>query len=197
VLARVAVNVPYNQIKVTVKELFFDSGGLPDYIKYRFNGLVYNALNYPAKAKIDLVVRDFKYYLDTTAGVPCTEHCQCPYFGDPNCCKATVQDETHTVESLSGFNITIDADPVLTTPFIFNAGIVEFEAVRIKIKYHESGRTFQLSRPAPSYWLGQDVKIYTGCDKRLSTCRNIHNNEERFLGLGYNMVDYNPYYENP
>ena len=196
-LGRVSVNIPYNQIQVTVKELFLTDTGLPDYVKYRFRGLVYNVVNYPAKSRLDLILRDWKYYLDTTAGVPCTEHCQYPYFGDPNCCKATVQDETHLVESISGFAMTINADPALTTPFIFNAGYVALGAVRIKIKYHASGRTFQLSRPVPSYWLGQSVTIFTGCDRRLTTCRDIHNNEERFLGLGYNMVDYNPFYENP
>jgi hypothetical protein len=196
VLARLSVNVPYPQCSVVIKELTLDADLNVTGESFLFTGQVYNVEVRPLAGLMDIIARDYKYYLDRTAGVVCTEQCDVGFFGD-TFCQATTQAEDHVIAEIAGFNITLATDPILTTPFLFNKGIAEIGGSKIAIRYHESGRVFELSRPVPSYWLGQTVTINTGCDRRLETCRDIHNNEDRFLGLGYSMVDYNPLYENP
>jgi len=196
-LTRISQNVPYPKVAVNIRELSLNNGWHITSESWLYKGLLYQVKYRPIPGYLDLILQDYKYYLDRTGGIPCTEQCGVPFFGDEIQCKATVQTEQHVLESASGFLATLATDPVLTTSFLFNSGSMSFGASRIKIQYHETGRVFQLSRRIPSYWLGQIVTITTGCDKQLATCRDIHDNEERFLGLGFSMVDYNPYYENP
>jgi len=195
-LARMAVNVPYSSISVVLKEVFLDDAGAVTKTEYLFKGLVYQVEVKSVHGYLDLICRDYLYYLDTTAGFACTEQCNVAYFGD-DICQKTVQTEAHVIDSIDGFEVTLVDTPTLTTPFIFNNGYMEYEASRIKIRYHQTGKVFVMSRAVPPYWLGKTVTVAIGCNKTLETCRDIHNNEERFLGTGYAMVDYNPLYENP
>lgn len=189
-LTYIANHMPYSEITVTVTELL---DGTP---LHHYKGKVYQALPEYGTGYMSLICRTVKYYTDLPAGVPCTEQCACLYFGDKLCGK-TVYSEVHGVAGVSGAEMTISSDPYDSTTLLFNKGYVEFGSVRIKIKYHSSGRVFQLSKYPPSSWVGESVTIYAGCDRRIQTCKGIHNNEERFMGLGYSMVDYNALYENP
>jgi len=189
-LANVAGHMPYSQIRVQIKEI------LDGTVVHHYNGLVYQAEPEYGTGYIRLICKEMKYYTDITAGIPCTEQCAALYFGDKLCGKSVYQ-ESHIVASVSGANLTISTDLNNLTPFLFNKGYVEKGTVRIKIKYHASGRTFQLAQYVPASWVGYQVAIYSGCDRRIQTCRAIHNNESRFMGLGFSMVDYNAMYESP
>jgi hypothetical protein len=189
-LSLIAGHMPYSRVEVTVMEVLDDS------VIHLYKGLLYQAEPEYMTGYIRLVCKDLKYYTDITAGIPCTEQCAVLYFGDKLCGKA-VYTESHTVESVDGVDLTIADDLNNTTSLLFNKGYIEKGAVRIKIKYHESGRVFQMDKYAPSSWVGAQVAIYAGCDRRIQTCRTIHDNESRFMGLGYSMVSYNPLYEGP
>jgi hypothetical protein len=189
-LSLIAGHMPYSKVEVKIIEVV---GGI---VTNHYRGLLYQAEPEYGTGYIRLICKELKYYTDITAGIPCTEQCAVLYFGDKLCGKA-VYTESHTVESVDGVNLTIAADLNNTTPFLFNKGYIEKGAVRLKIKYHESGRVFQMSQYAPAAWIGSQVAIYAGCDRRIQTCRTVHNNEARFMGLGYSMVDYNALYESP
>lgn len=193
-ISGMATNLPYSKVSATVRELFYDGDDNLTGSEYLFRGFVYQCESRKARGRADLILRDHKYYTDTTAGVPCTELCAVSFFGD-EVCQKTVHSEPHTVDSISGYNLTVGESLIDTTSFLFKNGYIENGAQRMKIKYHESGTTFQMARPVPASWEGALVTVYAGCDRQLSTCRDIHNNEERFLGLGISMVDYNPLYE--
>lgn len=195
-LSSLAQNDPYSKITVEVLEATLDDTEAVTAVRPVFKGLVYQALPNQFQDTLDIIAKDYKYYLDITAGLPCTEQCSVAYFGDKNCGK-TVLSEILTVDSLSGNNLITTSSPTHSTGFLYHKGFVEKDNMRIKIKYHSSGSTFQLSRPAPSSWAGTSVLFVAGCDRRLQTCRDIHNNESRFWGVGYNMVDYNAHYESP
>ncbi|MFX5321097.1 phage BR0599 family protein, partial [Acinetobacter baumannii] len=69
----------------------------------------------------------------------------------------------------------------------FTQGVVEFlEGANIGIKrtvrLHESGAMLLtlplLDMPA----IGEAIRVYPGCDKRLDTCTNRFNNRARFRG---------------
>ncbi|EXT84269.1 DUF2163 domain-containing protein [Acinetobacter baumannii] len=69
----------------------------------------------------------------------------------------------------------------------FTQGVVEFVNTGIKrtVRLHESGAlllTLQLLE-VPS--VGQTIKVYPGCDKRLDTCDNRFNNRSRFRGAPF------------
>ncbi|MFW1730195.1 DUF2163 domain-containing protein [Acinetobacter baumannii] len=72
----------------------------------------------------------------------------------------------------------------------FTQGVVEFlEGVNIGIKrtvrLHETGALLLtlplLEMPA----IGESIRVYPGCDKRLETCSNRFNNRARFRGSPY------------
>ncbi|BAP67343.1 DUF2163 domain-containing protein [Acinetobacter baumannii] len=69
----------------------------------------------------------------------------------------------------------------------FTQGVVEFVNTGIKrtVRLHESGALL-LTLPlleVPS--VGQTIKVYPGCDKRLDTCDNRFNNRSRFRGAPF------------
>lgn len=193
VFSGLAQNLPYSKVEVTIRELFFDGEGALTGSEYLFKGFVYQVMSRRAQGLVDLVLRDHKYYVDTTAGIPCTELCAVNYFGDDQC-GVTVIHETQTIATVSGNTLTIGADLANDTAYLYNKGYVVLGAQRIKIQYHNTGRVFEMARKIPASWTGE-VELYSGCDRTLATCKNIHVNEARFLGLGIAMVDYNPLYE--
>lgn len=193
-ISGLAINLPYSKVSVVIREFFYDGAGALTGSEYLFRGFVYQCESRKARGRADLILKDNKYYTDTTAGIPCTELCAVSYFGD-GICQKTVHSEPHTVSVISGYSLTVGESLIDTTAFLFKNGYIENGAQRLKIKYHETGTTFQMARPVPASWDGALVTVYAGCDRQLSTCRDIHNNEARFLGLGISMVDYNPLYE--
>lgn len=195
-ISNLASNAPYSAIKVIIYEATMDDTETATSVRTVFQGLIYQVLPNIFQDTLDVIAKDYKYYLDITAGVPCTEQCAVAYFGDKNCGK-TVLSESIFVASVSGNDLTVATDPTNTTGFIYNKGYVESGSMRIKIKYHSTGRVFQLSKPPPASWVGNSILFVAGCDRRLETCRGVHDNEARFWGLGYSMVDYNALYESP
>ena len=193
VLANIAAGYPYNQIKVTVSEAELDDTLSVTATQVHFNGLVYQSENKLVSGHINLVIKDWKYYLDIPGGIPCTENCFVKYFGDA-LCQAAVLSYPVVPSLIDGYSTTIVSAPAVVDWF-FNKGYFELNGTSIKVKYWESGNVFITSEAMPSSWLGQTITLVAGCDKRLETCRDIHNNEEHFSGWGYSMVDYNPQFE--
>jgi len=156
-------------------------------------GLVYTASSFLGARILELEIKEDKYYWDKTGGVVCTEQCAVAYFGD-KICKKTITTVTGVVQSVVKTALTLTSTPAGAT-FIYNNGYIEFEGLRIKIAYWESGATFSMSEIPPASWVGETVNIAIGCDKTLQSCISIHNNESEFFGLGYSMVDYNALFE--
>lgn len=186
--------IRYGHVEVFIYELEVD----PDtdtVISGRMiiKGLLYKASSYLAGRIIDLEIKSDKYYFDKTGGVVCTEMCAVAYFGD-KICKLPVTSVTGEVQSVTKTSLVLTGTPAGVT-FIYNNGYIEFDGLRIKISYWESGATFSMSEIPPASWVGETVTIFIGCDKTLQACRVPHNNEINFFGLGYSMVDYNAMYE--
>lgn len=194
-LTAISNHMPYSRVAVKIIELQVADNGSYETFTI-FNGLLCQVEVSHSSGFLKLICKDRRYYIDMTVGIPCTEQCAALWFGD-KLCKKVVYHETVFVEAVSGVTLTLNAPPSVTTPLLFNKGYMEKGEVRIKIKYHHSGNSFQMDRYPPSSWVGMSVVLYAGCDRRLETCRNIHKNEARFAGLGYSMIDYNPMYENP
>ncbi|MCH7338185.1 hypothetical protein ACI8B_210217 [Acinetobacter proteolyticus] len=72
----------------------------------------------------------------------------------------------------------------------FTQGVVEFtqgvnRGIKRTVRLHESGALLLtlplLEMPA----IGEEIKVYPGCDKRLETCQNRFNNRARFRGAPF------------
>ncbi|AUT33685.1 DUF2163 domain-containing protein [Acinetobacter pittii] len=72
----------------------------------------------------------------------------------------------------------------------FTQGVVEFlEGVNIGIKrtvrLHESGALLLTLPLLEMPEIGEAIRVYSGCDKRLDTCTNRFNNRSRFRGAPF------------
>lgn len=190
VLTNIAGGYPYNQIEVTVAEAVLDDSLALVSMRTHFTGLVYQSKPFLTAGFLDLVLKGWKYYTDIIGGVACTEYCFVKHFGD-QMCQASVAEYPVTIDSVSGNLTTLDSVPVVQD-FLFNKGFFKYNGTSIKVKYWESGLVFQTSEAVPADWVGQSVSLVVGCDKTLTTCRDIHDNEEHFSGWGYSMIDYDP-----
>ncbi len=156
-------------------------------------GLLYNSSARIDSRILNLEIKEDKYYFDKIGGVRCTEQCSVKNFGD-KICKKTVTSVTGTVLSVVGTILTLTATPAGDTR-IYNNGYIELDGLRIKIALWESGAVFSMAEIPPASWVTEAVSVFIGCDKTLQSCRDIHDNENEFFGLGHSMVDYNALYE--
>jgi len=192
IMAQITGHMPYSRIDVTVIEYVLDSALEILDTRYIFRGLITTATPSLSAPYTTLVCRNPLYYLDVSVGVPCTEYCAASYFGEPLTCGAIVQHTPIYIDSVDLYNATIVDDQTGVTQYFWNKGYFEYLGTRIKIKFWQAGQVFQTSKPVPASSVGRQVELFSGCDRRLQTCRNIHNNEINFFALGHSMQDYDP-----
>jgi hypothetical protein len=193
ILQGLATHLPYPAVNV---EIFYGEVDINNIVQNKttiYIGLVYQSLPRLASGYMSLICRDRKYFTDRSAGIPCIEQCHAAFFGDSKICQASVTRKEFTIQSATNNYITV-TEPVTDPNKSFHKGYIEFAGVVIGIRYWVSGQVFQLRRPIPQSWVGLKVEFAYGCDKTIDMCRNVHNNESRFLGAGFGMMDYDPNY---
>ena len=72
----------------------------------------------------------------------------------------------------------------------FTQGVIEFldggnKGLKRTVRLHESGALLLTLPLLEEPQVGQRIKIYPGCDKRLETCDNRFNNRSRFRGAPF------------
>lgn len=72
----------------------------------------------------------------------------------------------------------------------FTQGVIEFldggnKGLKRTVRLHESGALLLTLPLLEEPQLGQRIKVYPGCDKRLETCDNRFNNRSRFRGAPF------------
>ena len=183
----------YNKVKVLIYEFEVNDSFAIVNARLLFKGFLYKAKSYLGHRYLDIEAREIKYYFDKTAGVVCTEQCAARFYGDKICGK-TKTSVSGVVQSITGTVLTLTGIPAGAN-YIYNNGFITGDNLNIKIAYWKDGASFNLISTPPASWVGRTVSISVGCDRTLSTCKNIHNNEANFFGLGYSMVAYNAVYE--
>ena len=183
---------PYGEVKVTIISFKTSAPGTIDTssVLYLWKGLVYQTKVHINADYIDIVSRNSKYYADIEAGVKCSEQCMVGRFGDVMCGKS-VHSESVTVSSVTGTDIVLASTPT-GVDYLYNSGYLEYQGLRIKIAYWKSGTSLSMSSAIPSEWVGKSMSIYAGCDRSITSCRDIHSNESNFRGWGFSMVDRDP-----
>lgn len=186
---------PHAPVYVQVKERL--DGDTDTVVKTRYVGKV-DLVTRNYQKKVDLVgieCRSWKSYLQGSGGLTAEHQCIWTVY-DPLTCRASKQSKVSTgiVDTLDDFSMVITGLPS-QTGFFWHRGWVEVDGLRLMIRYWQSGDTFLMARRPPSRWLGQECTVTAGCDHLVQTCRDKHNNESNFSGLGYGMTPYNPVFE--
>ncbi len=188
---------PHSPIFVEIWELIESVDGGDDEIKL-FSGRVSKVFdNFQGKQnQIKIEARTWKGKLDIPMGVIATH--QCPWIFTGEGCEVVARTFAGTVLSISGFSVTLTAAPSTPVTFFereFHRGYMKRDGLRITIRDWQSGAVFEMTKPPPQEWVGEAVTLVAGCDKTIETCRDIHDNEDRFNGMGFAMLAYNPNYE--
>lgn len=179
---------PYDRVEIFIYDFEVDDDFVIQNAYILYWGRLYRAKSSLAARYLEIEAKEEKYYYDKTAGVVCVEQCSAAYFGD-KICGMTLIEENAEVDSINSTVLTLTSAPA-AADWTFNNGYVEYGGMRIKIQYWESGATLSLISVPPASWVGATVKLVSGCDRTLTSCRRW-NNESEFFGLGYSMVDYN------
>lgn len=191
---------PHSPIFVEIWELIESVDGTDDELKL-FSGRIAKVFdNFQGKQnQIQIECRTWKGKIDIPLGVLATH--QCPWIFTQEPCDVVARTFAGVVDSIVGFEVTLTAAPATGSPpatFFpreFHRGYMKRDGLRITIRDWESGVVFKMTKPPPQEWIGNAVTLVAGCDKTIETCRTIHDNEERFNGLGFAMLPYNPNYE--
>lgn len=188
---------PHSPIFVEIWELIESVDGADVEIKL-FSGRVTKVFdNFQGKQnQIKIEARTWKGKIDIPMGVIATH--QCPWIFTGEGCEVVAATFAGTVLSISGFTVTLTVAPGTPAPFLereFHRGYMKRDGLRITIRDWQSGDVFEMTKPPPQEWIGEAVTLVAGCDKTIETCRTIHNNEDRFNGMGFAMLPYNPNYE--
>lgn len=147
-----------------------------------------------------------KSEMNKTVGLPANYQCAWTLFGR-GCDLAQLSDAgtLTAIDAGDKQKVTITgiaADPGVPGPTpgnVYHRGYVERDGLRIEIRDYSSAAPtiFFLARKPPASWVGQAVTVIAGCDKTIETCRARYDNEGRFMGCGYGIVDRHPVHELP
>jgi hypothetical protein len=155
-------------------------------------------------AIVKFTVVDIKSKLDTQIGLYTTPTCQW-IFGDPLTCQYALAANTKAC-NITGYQtsarneITVGGfsggAPDLTN-LRWARGYIDVDGLRIMIREvidnGDGTADIKLGRIPPPSWDGAtSVSMVPGCNKQLSTCRDIHDNEANFLAPGISIPAYNP-----
>lgn len=172
-----------------------------------FRGRVLRAVrNAGGRAKqVRFEVQSIKARLDIALGLPCNLHCIWQFMGKGCSVQGGINQRgpqlvsnrrIETVTAINGKEVTI-TDPAVTGNKTFRFGYAERLGVRIGIQDWDAGDPTKviLRQQPPAAWQGQSVTFVYGCDKTIEHCRDAHENEPNFGGIGYALPAYNPHFE--
>src|SRR5688572_2489670 len=156
-----------------------------------------------------------KSRLKRSMGLQCNHHCIWQLFG-PGCRGGTFQASAFRrpgqIASVDGQEITIMPDASIENPAtpgggsndrFWERGYLERDGLRIDVARwvrSDDPKVFVLRNRPPDSWIlagAGSVIFYPGCHKTIEDCRDTWDREERFQGLGYAMLPYNPNIESP
>ncbi|MFG0318406.1 MAG: phage BR0599 family protein, partial [Planctomycetota bacterium JB042] len=181
---------PFSRVDVKITEVFTSPAGIEHEVIFlgRLGKCAKNEKGEQELARLEM--KSWKSLLtEVQLGISATPYCAWTY-GDKNC-KETPTDDDGTVDSIDGTEVVISGLPGRPDRF-YHKGSVRKGGVWIDIRKWVSGTTFLLSRRPPSDWDSADVVVRSGCDGKLKTCRDVHDNESEFGGSGKKMPNYHP-----
>lgn len=149
--------------------------------------------------RVAIEAKNAKALLSVSMGLPCED--RCPWtFGDVYTCDVpgtiglSALKKTGTLTTITSRTVVITGLPARADRY-WDAGFVELDDCRIKIREWISGTSFILTdEPRSSDFLGATVTVAPGCNKTIARCRTW-SNEQQFGGIGYGIPSYHPLIE--
>lgn len=194
---------PFAPIRVTVLEVTrgLDASDTAQDLTL-FQGWCRVSVRNPSNRRgfVRLEVETPKANLGKPIGISCNHECENTLYEYP-CSKAgswgpvaNSEKKLGTVSSITGKTVSISGSLALAGSKTYHNGYVEVEGVRIRVRRWSSGapNTFYLAQQPPVEWISKSVACYPGCDKSITACRDIWNNEDSFLAVGYGIPAYDP-----
>mgnify|MGYP001560157274 CR=1 FL=1 len=147
-------------------------------------------------------ISGIKARLKTIMGMEATSTCQSAFLGDAMCkilteylqidCNVTSisTSEPNVVITDAAVGMGDPADELANLKWKF--GSIKVDGLSISIRASRLDGSFELREMVPTSWIGQPATLFRGCDRQISTCRDVYDNEENFSGFGFAMPDYNP-----
>jgi len=172
-----------------------------------FTGKVTSTIrNKDGRANARLIkAKSWKQFFKVRMGMP-ADH-QCPFMFNQIGCNSGTEaggfpnplgsPAGKSITLIEGHKITLSSGLATTFNTQYNRGYIEREGIRIDIREFDAGvadDVLYLTRQPPTDWLGQNISIFSGCDKTIENCR-LWNNEQNFGGVGYGIPAYNPNFE--
>lgn len=198
---------PFHTMRVT--EISFGSLVVEGFARQllffgRVTKAIKNARGRPNIVRIEAISEKGRF--DVPMGISANHTCAWTFGGRG--CNAPLDDlsnwKTFTVSSISGTKLILSA-PLPAPLEKWRRGYVERGGLRLTVReVSSSDPSITLTRRPPADWIGlfngnfnnrTNGVLLAGCDKRLVTCRTVHNRESQFGGFGYAMPAYNPNFE--
>jgi hypothetical protein len=179
-----------------------------------FRGQIERAVrNYQGRTNMVAVkALPLKSRLDVRVGLQCNHYDEVRIFGPMSGLTQSAHDQTGQIASLDGKEVTITTpNPAITAPTapggnndrFWERGYLEKDGLRIAIHIWnrlDDPTVFVLRQRPPPDWVlagAASILFIPGTHCTLEDSRDVWDDEEHFLGLGYAMLNYNPIFENP
>lgn len=121
-------------------------------------------------------------------------------FGSGKVCQfgLSTADDPGTLTAISRNSVTITGLPTRANRW-YEDGYVEYQGLRIKIRYWTSGTSFVLTQVPPVQWeetLPLSVDVYPGCDRSVANCKTF-GQTPNFRGIGIDIPEFHPVFQKP
>jgi len=178
-----------------------------------FRGRVERAVrNYQGRpSMVSVTALPAKSRLDVPLGLQMNHHDEARLFGPMSGLTQSAHDLTGQIASVSGKEVTISANASIESPTapggtndrFWERGWLEKDGLRIGVHVWNKNadpKVFVLRARPPADWVlagSNSILFVPGSHGTIEDARDVWDDEEHFLGLGYAAPDYNPIIENP
>jgi hypothetical protein len=213
--SRISDGLPHSPTFVIVEERTHGlAAGDEASVLVLFRGQVERAIrNYQGRTnQVALKALPLKSRLDVRLGLQCNIYDEVRLFGPLSGLTQSSHDQAGEIASVDGKEVTIvTPNGNLTAPTapggdndrFWERGWLERDGLRIGVHIWDrldNPARFVLRQRPPADWVlagGGSILFVPGTHCTIEDSRDVWDDEEHFLGLGYAMLNYNALYENP
>lgn len=211
---RISDGLPHSPIFVRIEEYTLGlASGDEGSLLTHFRGRVERTIrNYQGRSNmVGVLALPAKSRLDVPLGFQCNHHDEARIFGPMSGLTQAAHEKNGQIAAIDGKEVTISTPAsLITNPTapggnntrFWERGWLEKDGLRIGIHIWTIAdpTVFVLRKRPPSDWLlagANSILFVPGSHGTIEDARDVWDDEENFLGLGYAMQSYNPIIENP
>jgi hypothetical protein len=210
---RLSDGLPHSPVYVRIEERTLGlTAGEAGTVLGLFRGRIERGIrNYQRRLNmVALQALPIKSRLDIPLGLQCNHYDEARLFGPMSGLSQSSHEKTGQIASVLGKTITISTpNGSITAPTspggnvdrFWERGWLERDGLRIGVHIWEltNPTAFVLRKRPPADWVlagATSILFVPGTHRTIEDARDVWDDEEHFLGLGYAMLHYNPLFEN-